>query len=114
MTVRNALAKVIIVADKDINISDRREILFAAGSRWKLYPASHIVENSPGLFTDPSQVKVARTSKIVIDATRQLPGEGGKPVFPETNRALHEKGAPQVFKEIEVLYGKPLSNWKRI
>ena len=45
-------------------------------------------------MTDPSQVKYARTSKIVIDATRQLPGEGGKEVFPETNRNLLIEGAP--------------------
>ena len=65
-------------------------------------------------MTDPSQVKYARTSKIVIDATRQLPGEGGKEVFPETNRDLLIEGAPDSFEEVEKLFGEALGNWKRI
>ena len=111
---RNPIAKVIIVVDKDINVLDRTEVMFAVGSRWQPYPASEIIEEILGLMTDPSQVKYARTSKIVIDATRQLPGEGGKEVFPETNRNLLIDGAPGVFEQVEKLYGDALSNWKRV
>jgi 4-hydroxy-3-polyprenylbenzoate decarboxylase len=111
---RNPIAKVIIVVDKDINVLDRTQVMFAVGSRWQPYPASEIIEEILGLMTDPSQVKYARTSKIVIDATRQLPGEGGKEVFPETNRDLLIDGAPGVFEQVEKLYGDALSNWKRV
>jgi len=111
---RNPIAKVVVVVDKDINVLDRTDVVFAIGSRWQPHPASEIIEDIMGLMTDPSQVEYARTSKIIIDATRQLPGEGGKEVFPETNRALLEKGAPGIFAHIDKLYGEVLSNWKRV
>jgi 4-hydroxy-3-polyprenylbenzoate decarboxylase len=111
---RNPIAKVTIVVDKDVNILDRREVMFAVGSRWQPYPATEIIEDIMGLMTDPSQVKYARTSKIVIDATRQLPGEGGRDEFPKTNRELLESGAPEAFEQVEKLYGEALKNWKRV
>ncbi len=111
---RNPIAKVIIVVDKDINIFDRTDVMFAVGSRWQPYPASEIIEETFGLMTDPSQVKYARTSKIVIDATRQLPGEGGKEIFPRTNRELLKEGAPDSFAEVQKLFGEALANWKRV
>ena len=38
-----------------------------------------------------------KTSKIVIDATMQFPGEGGQEEFPKTNRALLEEGEPDIW-----------------
>jgi 4-hydroxy-3-polyprenylbenzoate decarboxylase len=111
---RNPIAKVVIIVDKDINILDRREVMFAVGSRWQPYPAAKIIEESFGLQTDPSQVEYRKTSKIVIDATRQLPGEGGKEVFPKTNRELLKEGAPDSFAEADRIFGDALANWKRI
>lgn len=111
---RNPIAKVVVVVDKDINVLDRTAVVFAIGSRWQPHPASYIIEETLGLMTDPSQVEYARTSKIVIDATRQLPGEGGKEVFPKTNRELLENGAPGIFARIDKLYGEVLRNWKRV
>jgi len=111
---RNPIAKVIIVVDKDVNVLDRTDVMFAIGSRWQPHPASYIIEDIMGLMTDPSQVEYARTSKIVIDATRQLPGEGGKEVFPRTNRSLLEEGAPGSFDEVNKLFEQALSDWKRI
>ncbi len=111
---RNPIAKIVIVVDKDINIYDRSHVMFAVGSRWQPHPASKIIEEAFGLMTDPSQVKYARTSKIVIDATRQLPGEGGKEEFPRTNRELLLEGAPDAFEKVNKAFGKALSNWKRV
>ena len=111
---RNPIAKVVIVVDKDINILDRTEVMFAIGSRWQPYPASEIIEETLGLFTDPSQVEYAKTSKIVIDATRQLPGEGGKEVFPKSNRELLVDGAPDAFDRVQQKFGEALANWKRV
>jgi 3-polyprenyl-4-hydroxybenzoate decarboxylase len=110
---RNPIAKVVIVVDKDINVLDRTDVMFAVGSRWQPYPATKIIEKTFGLMTDPSQVEYAKTSKIVIDATKQLPGEGGKAVFPKTNRELLIAGAPGSFDQADKLYGQALSEWKR-
>jgi 4-hydroxy-3-polyprenylbenzoate decarboxylase len=111
---RNPIAKIVIVVDKDINILDRTDVMFAIGSRWQPHPASEIIEETFGLMTDPSQVKYARTSKIVIDATRQMPGEGGKEEFPKTNRELLIAGAPDAFDQAQKLFGDALANWKRV
>jgi 4-hydroxy-3-polyprenylbenzoate decarboxylase len=111
---RNPIAKIVIVVDKDINILDRTDVMFAIGSRWQPHPASEIIEETFGLMTDPSQVKYARTSKIVIDATRQMPGEGGKEEFPKTNRELLINGAPDAFEQAQKLFGDALANWKRV
>ena len=108
---RNPIAKVVIVVDKDINILDRTEVMFAVGSRWQPYPAAKIIEKAFGLMTDPSQVEYSSTSKIVIDATRQLPGEGGKDDFPKTNRELLITGAPEAFAQVDALYGDALNDW---
>jgi UbiD family decarboxylase len=111
---RNPIAKVVIVVDKDINIYDRTDVMFAIGSRWQPHPASEILEETFGLMTDPSQVKYARTSKIVIDATRQLPGEGGKANFAKTNRELLKAGAPDAFTRVKQAFAEALENWKRV
>lgn len=109
---RNPIAKVIVVVDKDIDVLDRNQTLFAIGSRWQPYPAAEIVKDIGGIITDPSQKVQGRTSKIVIDATRQLPEEGGRADFPETNRALLERGAPEVFAEVDRLFGAKLRDWR--
>lgn len=109
---RNPIAKVVIVVDKDVNILDRTEVMFAVGSRWQPYPASAIIKKTFGLMTDPSQVEYAKTSKIVIDATRQLPGEGGREEFPKTNRELLVEGAPGSFEAVDDLFRDALANWK--
>ena len=111
---RNPIAKVVIVVDKDVNILDRTEVMFAVGSRWQPHPASKIIEKTFGLMTDPSQVEYAKTSKIVIDATRQLPGEGGREQFPKTNRELLVEGAPEAFADVEKLFQDALANWKQV
>ncbi len=111
---RNPIAKVVIVVDNDINIYDRTDVMFAIGSRWQPNPASEILDEVFGLMTDPSQVKYARTSKIVIDATKQLPGEGGKAEFPRTNRELLKEGAPDAFEKARAAFGDALASWKRV
>ena len=45
------------------------------------------------------------SSKIVIDATRQWPEEGGPQVYPERNRTLLLNGAPDVFKRVDEKFG---------
>jgi 3-polyprenyl-4-hydroxybenzoate decarboxylase len=88
--------------------------MFAIGSRWQPHPASKILERAFGLQTDPSQVKRNRTSKIVIDATRQLPGEGGRDDFPMSNREHLRQGAPDAFAEVERLLVPDLFEWDEV
>ena len=107
-------AKVVVVVDKDINVLDRTAVVFAMGSRWQPDPATSIISDARGLPQDPSQLVEGETSKIVIDATRQWPGEGGRDKFPETNRALLLDGAPNVFEEVDALYGQALVDYRRI
>ncbi len=108
------IAKVVVVVDKDINVLDRTAVVFAMGSRWQPHPATKIIEEAFGIGTDPSQLVERQTSKIVIDATKQLPGEGGRAEFPELNRVLLEKGAPKVFEEVDALYGQALMDYRRV
>ena len=105
------IAKVVIVVDKDINVLNHTEVLAAVGARWQPAKAHYIVDEGPGLFTDPSQPEYGRTSKIVIDATRQFPEEGGQEDFPELNRALLEKGAPNAFAEVNAEYLDLIKTW---
>ncbi|MCC7258136.1 MAG: UbiD family decarboxylase [Gammaproteobacteria bacterium] len=110
---RSPIAKVVIVVDKDIDVLDRQQVMFALGSRWQPHPAAEIIRDVDGLITDPSQPVQGRTSKIVIDATRQLAGEGGRERFPDTNRALLGQGAPGALAEAETLFGARLRTWQR-
>jgi len=111
---RNRIAKVIVVVDKDINVLDRTAVVFAMGSRWQPSPATEIFPDSKGVMTDPSQLVEGETSKIVIDATRQWPEEGGRDKFPETNRALLQRGAPGVLEEVDALYSQALIDYRRV
>ena len=111
---RNRIAKVIVVVDKDINVLDRTAVVFAMGSRWQPSPATEIFPDSKGVMTDPSQIIEGETSKIVIDATRQFPEEGGRDNFPDTNRALLQRGAPDIFAEVDALYGQALIDYRRV
>jgi 4-hydroxy-3-polyprenylbenzoate decarboxylase len=110
----NPIAKVVIVVDADINILDPVEMLMAVGSRWQPYPASEILEDAFGLFTDPSQVEYQKTSKIVIDATMQIPGEGGQDEFPLRNREHLVRNDPEIFEIIDRKFGEQLKNWKEV
>lgn len=107
------LAKVVIVVDKDIDIMDKTQVMFALGSRLQPSRATEILEKLKAIGSDPSLVVPRQTSKIVIDATIQLPGEGGREAFPPMNRALLERGAPEVLSEVDRLYGRTLDEWQR-
>ncbi|MGI9289768.1 MAG: UbiD family decarboxylase domain-containing protein [Gammaproteobacteria bacterium] len=110
----NPIAKVVIVVDKDINILDPIEMLMAVGSRWQPYPAAEILDEAFGLMTDPSQVEYQKTSKIVIDATMQLPGEGGQDEFPLRNREYLTRGAPDIWEIVDEKFGEQLKDWREV
>ncbi len=95
------IAKAIFVVDHDVNIYSLRDVLHAVGSRWQPHPASLIIPQMSGMVVDPSTKQEGLTSKIIIDATRQLPSEGGPESWPPVSRSLLEEGAPEVFDLVD-------------
>jgi len=97
----NPVAKVVVVLDRDVDLMDLSQVMAAVSSRWQPSPAARIFDNLPGLPLDPSQKDPNKTSKIIIDATRQLPGEGGPATFPKTNREILAVLAPEAFARVD-------------
>ena len=101
------IAKIVVVVDEDIEVLDRTQVMHAMGSRWQPQPATAIIPESRGMPLDPSLTKRPMTSKIVIDATRQWPEEGGPAVYQALNRSELARLAPESFDRIA-------SRWTRL
>jgi 4-hydroxy-3-polyprenylbenzoate decarboxylase len=97
----SGLAKVTIVVDKDVNIYSMEAIMATFGSRWQPHPGTVVVPQAEGVPLDPSAPTRGLTSKIVIDATRQLPGEGGPAFNAPVTRELMMELAPDAFPRID-------------
>jgi len=110
---RVPIAKVVIIVDKDIDVMKASDIWLAMGTRWQPFSASHLIESSPTIALDPSSKDRSTSSKIVIDATRQLPEEGGPDIFPELSRALLEQGAPDAFARVDAKWGDVIIRQRR-
>jgi 4-hydroxy-3-polyprenylbenzoate decarboxylase len=95
------IAKIIVMVDDDLEVLDRVQMMHAIGSRWQPQPATAIIPESRGMALDPSLVKRPMTSKIVIDATRQWPEEGGPKNYQALNRAELGRLAPESFKLVD-------------
>ncbi|MBM4195628.1 MAG: hypothetical protein FJ197_00830 [Gammaproteobacteria bacterium] len=108
----NPVAKVVIMLDDDVNLMDMSQVMFAISSRWQPHPAAKIFEQLPGLPLDPSQPNRNKTSKIIIDATRQWPGEGGPESFPRTNRSILIEKMPNAFTQVDEKWGAIISGWE--
>ncbi len=106
------VAKVVIVVDKDIDVMDKRAVMFALGSRWSSLGAVRTLEGQRALITDPTARDTLKTDKIVIDATRQLPEEGGVSEFAPGNRALLEAAAPDLLAAVDRRFGTVLRKWR--
>ncbi|MEZ5562708.1 MAG: UbiD family decarboxylase [Gammaproteobacteria bacterium] len=107
------ITKALIVVDKDVDILNRTEVMQAVGARWQPYPAAEIIKEARGMPLDPSAPKRPMSSKIVIDATRQWPEEGGPQVYPERNRDLLNKLAPEAKKRVDARWDEYMRGWKR-
>ena len=106
------IAKVIVIVDDDIEVLDRTQMMHTLGSRWQPQPATVIIPESRGMPLDPSLTKRPMTSKIVIDATRQWPEEGGPQVYQSLNRAELERLAPESFERIEARWSKLVGKYR--
>jgi 4-hydroxy-3-polyprenylbenzoate decarboxylase len=107
-----SIAKVIVMVDDDIEVLDRTQVMHALGSRWQPQPATAIIPESRGMPLDPSLSKRPMTSKIVIDATRQWPEEGGPAVYQALNRAELERLAPQAFDRVDTEWSRWVGKYR--
>ncbi|MBT8422775.1 MAG: UbiD family decarboxylase [Gammaproteobacteria bacterium] len=105
------LFKVMVVVDEDVDPLNWYEVGLAMGAR--MTPASSTtVIKGRGMPLDPSTTdRGASSSKLVIDATRQWPEEGGPEEYPELNRALLEEQAPESFDRVEDKWGDVIATW---
>lgn len=106
------IAKVIVIVDDDIEVLDRTQMMHTLGSRWQPQPATAIIPESRGMPLDPSLTKRPMTSKIVIDATRQWPEEGGPQNYQALNRAELQRLAPESFDRIEARWSKLVGKYR--
>jgi len=106
------IAKVIVMVDDDLEVLDRVEMMHAVGSRWQPQPATAIIPESRGMPLDPSLVNRPMTSKIVIDATRQWPEEGGPKAYQALNRAELERMAPDSFRRVDANWAKFVGKYR--
>jgi 4-hydroxy-3-polyprenylbenzoate decarboxylase len=93
--------KILMMVDDDVDLWKDSDLFMAFATRWQPYPASHIFENLPTLRLEPSAPVVGRSAKIVIDATRQWPEEGGPENYPAYSRQVLEQHAPELFDRID-------------
>jgi 4-hydroxy-3-polyprenylbenzoate decarboxylase len=96
----NPLARIVVVVDHDVDVLDTEAVLFAIGSRWQPALASEIIENRRAFPLDPASPDRKTTSKIIIDATRQWPDEGGPAVYQRLNRDIFEEVAPEAMASV--------------
>jgi len=93
--------KVTMMVDDDVDLWNTADLFMAFATRWQPYPASHIFKDMPTLPLEPSSPVRERSAKIVIDATRQWPEEGGPQTYPEYSRQILEEYAPGIFDKVD-------------
>jgi 4-hydroxy-3-polyprenylbenzoate decarboxylase len=101
--------KTVMMVDDDVDLWNPADLFMAFATRWQPYPASHIFEDLPTLRLEPSAPVLARSAKIVIDATRQWPEEGGPQTYPAYSRQVLEKHAPDIFDQVDAKWGTVIS-----
>ena len=106
-------AKIVVVVDKDIDVTNMTQVLHAMATRWQPHPASLIIPQTWTIPLDPSSPEMFVTSKIVIDATQQLPAEGGPPSWQPVSRVLLEENAPESFGLVEKKWDEYWKDWKK-
>jgi 4-hydroxy-3-polyprenylbenzoate decarboxylase len=93
--------KIVMMVDDDVDLWNPADLFMAFATRWQAYPASHIFEDEPTLRLEPSAPTLERSAKIVIDATRQWPEEGGPQTYPAYSRQLLAEHSPDIFDRVD-------------
>jgi 4-hydroxy-3-polyprenylbenzoate decarboxylase len=97
------LPKVVVVVDREISPYRLDDVWQVLGARWQPYLATEIIEDAMGLPLDPSLREPPRSSKIVIDATPQLPGEGGPEQLAANSKWLFLQACPDGLRQADDL-----------
>jgi 4-hydroxy-3-polyprenylbenzoate decarboxylase len=105
-----ALNKLVIVVDDDVDIMSPAAVMKAIGARWQP-SASVLIPQTQMMMPDPSRPTPMLSSKFIIDATRQLPQEGGPKKWPAQNRSLLEQGAPDAFELVAERWPEYFKHW---
>jgi len=101
--------KIVIMVDDDVDLWNESDRFMAFATRWQAWPASYIYEDLPTMPLEPSSPQREHTSKIVIDATRQWPEEGGPENYPSYSRDVLEQRQPEIFAEIDAKWGEVIN-----
>ncbi|MDP6674677.1 MAG: UbiD family decarboxylase, partial [Gammaproteobacteria bacterium] len=101
--------KIVMMVDDDVDLWNPSDLFMAFATRWQAWPASHIFKDLPTMPLEPSAPQRGQTSKIIIDATRQLPEEGGPANYPGYSRAVLEQHSPGIFAAIDEQWGTVLN-----
>jgi UbiD family decarboxylase len=104
-------SKVIIVVDHDIDLYDKGQVFHALGTRWQPNPGSLLIPQTRGFPLDPSAPTRWLTSKMIIDATRQLPAEGGPEKWPQVSRLILEERSPETFDLVRERWAEYWKKW---
>ena len=104
-------SKIGIIVDSDVDITNLSKVMHAVATRWQPYPAGLIIPQTFSMGVDPSMQKRGITSKIIIDATKQLPIEGGPESWPPVSRVVLEEKAPDSFKNVDEKWEQYWKNW---
>ena len=99
------IGKIVVVVDEDVNIHSTKEVFQTVGARWQPFPGSKTIEDGPGFFLDPSAKNRGKSSRILIDATRQLPEENGPDVYPKLNREHLLEHDPEILELVKEKWG---------
>lgn len=105
-------SKAIVVVDGDIDLHNKDQIFHAIGTRWQPNPASLLIPQTKGFPLDPSAPTRWVTSKMVIDATRQLPAEGGPEKWPAVSRVLLDELSPGTQALVDGRWGEYWQDWR--
>lgn len=106
-------AKLVIVVDRDVDVRDKTQIFQALGTRWQPHPASLLIPQTRGFPLDPSAPTRWVTSKMIVDATRQWPAEGGPETAPRISRQILEEQSPDTFDLVAERWEEYFKNWPR-
>jgi len=105
------LFKVLVIVDEDVDPYDSYQVGLAIGAHSRPATSTKVI-NGRGMPLDPSAAdRRALSSKLIIDATRQWPEEGGPEIYPGLNRNLLEELAPNAMDRALNQWGDVINNW---
>lgn len=101
--------KIIVMVDDDLDLMKANEMFAALSTRWQPHPASYIfTERMETMPLEPSSPARGETTKMVIDATRQMPEEGGPAKFPSYSRNVFVDAAGDMLDLVDKKWAKQI------